>query len=121
MAAAYLASATGTLIDVVVDMDPAYGYLGLDVPVTAEEPGVAITDAGPGAPALIAVVAELGEVDAEDVACESDMSYVVFTPYCMDGEEVTGRGLAEPVAGFGLDEPVFPAALVGDIPCVEVA
>ncbi len=120
MAFADLASASGTFVDVVVDMNPADCDLGFDAPVASEKPGVAIADAGADGPSLIAVVAELGKINAKNVAGEAYMADIVFTADRIQSDEVARGGLAEPVASFGLDKPVFPTALIGDIPRVEV-
>lgn len=103
-----LAAALGAGIGVEAGVDPAEPDLRLDVPVAVYGPGVAVGDAGPGSPALVAVVQELAEVAAEELEVQAEMSEIVLSADGVDSEKVSGEALTEPVAGLGLDEPVLP-------------
>lgn len=114
-----LAAALGAGIGVEAGVDPAEPDLRLDVPVAVYGPGVAVGDAGPGSPALVAVVQELAEVAAEELEVQAKMSEIVLSADGVDSEKVSGEALTEPVAGLGLDEPVLPLVSV-DRPGVEL-
>ena len=110
-----------TFEDVVVRINPSDTELGLHVPVFSENPGISVSQTGSGIPTLVAVVAEFGEVHSEEVACESEVAHVKLAAEAVEGEEVSGGGIAEPVAHLRLHEPVFPPPAMRERPCVEVA
>lgn len=115
-----LLSATLAFEDIEVGADPTHSNLGLKVPMTPEEPGVAVAEAGAYCPTLVAVVAEMAEF-IYYVACEGEVAEVEFAADCMYGEEMTRSGVAKPVSNLRLRHPVLPSAPVIEAPGVEVA
>lgn len=120
MAGALLSSADGARVPVEMCVNPADADFEFGVPMTAEDPGVAVGHTGSGAPALIAVVFEFAEVATEEFYVIVDVTDIELTADAVETEEMALECLAEPITGFGLDHPVAPAAFV-DIPGVKLA
>ena len=63
----------------------------------------------------------MAQVGAEEVeAAKVNVADVVLSAEQVRAHEVSGRSVAEPIAGLGLHEPVFPFVAV-DVPSVEIA
>ena len=101
-------AAVGAAVGVVARINPAYAYLGLDIPVTVENPGVAVAYAGSDHPALAAMILELAEISAEEGERQIHVAEVILAADGVRCKEVAGEALAEPVASFGLNHPLFP-------------
>ena len=84
-----------------------------------ENPGVAVGYSGSGEPSLETGVFQAAEVGVEELDVAVPTADVVFTAMEMHSDEMTGHAVAEPVADAGLHEPVFPLAVVAQIPGVE--
>lgn len=97
---------------VVAGVEPTDTDLGLYVPVAGDGPRIAIGDAGSGSPALISHVAEVAEVGSEEVLLDSDITEIILTADRVKTEEMAAEALTEPIAGFRLDDPVFPLVAV---------
>lgn len=81
-------------------------------------PGVTVSYTCSGAPPLVTVVEELGEIRAEEFEIEAEVSEIILASDCVQADEMAGEALAEPVADFRLDEPVFPF-MAADAPGVK--
>ena len=110
---------TGAALElVVVNVGSAKTDGGFDVPVTREDPLVAIADAATDVPALEAMVAQIFPV-AEGklyVGC------VILATKCMDANERTIEAMAEPIAVLGIQEPmlgILPILAVTELPGVK--
>lgn len=121
LVAADLSAAALALVGVVAGVGPAYTDLGLEVPVFAEEPGVAVGHANAGIPALVAVVLEETKVIVEKFESVTEMAHIVLATKEMYSEEVTSEGLAEPIARLGLHHPVFPFLAAGESPGIVIS
>lgn len=102
-------------------VDPADADLRLEVPVLAQDPIVAVADAGANLPALVAVVGELAEVGAQEVGEVLDAADIVLSADEVGAEVVAVPAVAEPVSDFGHGLPVLPALALAEGPGVEVA
>ena len=110
----------GAGIRIIACIDPSNADLGLDIPVGMYRPCIAIGHARAGSPALVAHILQFCEIGAQKFSTVLPVSEIELSAESMQTEEMTGETSAEPVASFGLDEPVLPAA-VFDRPCVELA
>ena len=113
-------SALGARIFVKAGVYPSQANLSLDVPVVTEYPSIAVSYTGTDSPSLETVVGELGEIATEEVDAVFDVTEVVDTSEDVCSQEVTGEAFAEPIAAFGLYDPVFPFVAV-DSPEVAFA
>ena len=119
--AANFAAAHRAWIHVVAVVCPAYAELGLDVPVLGEKPAVAVGYAKAGKPTLIATVLQFARVGAQKVDAVLPVGHVELTAHEVSSDKVSGSCFAEPVAGFGLHEPVLVLATPGESPQIELA
>ena len=70
---------------------------GLQVPVPAQDPRIAVGDAGPDEPALIPVVGEFRQVAAQEGDAVFQPADVVLAAVGVESEEVARKAVAEPV------------------------
>ena len=109
-------SAGGAGEFVVYRIDIADADGGFYAPVFAQEPLVAVSDAYAGTPSFKAG----GFGFWKSVENEVGSSDVVLPSDGVKPEEVAVELVAEPVAGFGLREPMSPFLHFGDVPHVDV-
>ena len=119
VAGLHFLSAVATLKHIAACVHPAQTYFGLDVPVAVDNPRIAVCDTCAAHPALVTVIFEFIEIRTQKFKRQIQVSPVVLASEQMRTKEVARPRLTEPVAGFGLNQPVLPAAVV-DGPGVQV-
>ncbi len=84
----------------------------------AEDPSVAVGNAGSGKPALKSRVGEPSEVSVQEFDLAVKAAYIVLSAMDVKSDEVTGKFIAEPISSLRLDVPMFPEPVVNR-PSVE--
>ena len=116
----YLPAAPGAPEAVIARIGITKAYLRLEVPMPPQYPRITISDTCTDEPALIAAVLQLTGIRAEKVDFSVETSDVIPSAVNVSTHEVPREAVAEPVSGFGLNNPVFPAPVVRERPCVEL-
>ncbi len=99
----------GARIDVGTAVDPAQSKFRLYVPVARQYPGVTVGNACALHPALVSLGVE--SVKSEWMQTFRKIAEIELTGNGMQTEEMTLETVAEPIAYFGLHEPVAHTVL----------
>lgn len=116
-----LVAAMGTFVLVGPGINVAQAYFGFQAPTPGQEPLITVTDTGPHHPAFEAVFFQLAEVGTEPFEVRIYISEVIDTTQQVESEEVAVEAFAQPVAEFGLHQPVLPLLVVVEGPSVETS
>ena len=113
-------AASGAPEPVVAGVGIAEADFGFEVPVAVENPCVAVCHARTDEPTLVAVVLEFAGIGSEQVDHAVETAHVVQACVHVRSEKMAGKAVAEPIARFGLQDPVLPPAVVRKRPAVEL-
>lgn len=102
----FLAAAVTARVLLRLEVEVARADGGFEVPVLRQQPRVAVAQPGPDAPALVAFVLRPQDLDIRDV---------VKQVRDVQADEVLVEGLAEPVAGFGMQAQVLQLLAVAAV------
>lgn len=113
-------SAVGAGVGIESCIDISEAYLGLQVPVLVQNPGIAVGRAYAKEPSLVAPVGKFGEVASQEGEVVFQSAKVVLASEEVCSHKVSCPAVAEPVACFGLQKPVLPLPLVRECPSVVI-
>ena len=94
----YLLLTTFALKTVVADIGIPEADFGLEVPMTAKHPGIAIGNATAGKPALETGIGKAGEVCSKELEVGIDVTDIELSAMAVDAEEMAGKTVTEPIA-----------------------
>ena len=84
-------------------------------------PRITISDACADEPALITGILQLAGIRAEEVDFSVKTADIILSAMNVSANKVPRKAVAEPVSGFGLNNPVFPVPIVREHPRVELS
>ena len=94
----HLLFTTFALKTVVADIGIPEADFGLEVPMTAKHPGIAIGNATAGKPALETGIGKAGEVSSKELEVGIDVTDTELSAMAVDAEEMAGKTVTEPIA-----------------------
>jgi hypothetical protein len=88
--------------------------------MSPQYPRITISDTSAYEPALITAILQFAGIRTEEVDLSVETSDIILSAMHVGAHEVPREPVAEPVPGFRLKDPVFPASVVRERPCVEL-
>ena len=88
--------------------------------MSPQYPRITISDTSAYEPALITAILQFAGIRTEEVDLSVETSDIILSAMHVGTHEVPREPVAEPVPGFRLKDPVFPASVVRERPCVEL-
>lgn len=117
---ACLPATSGAVEHIVLCVGISQAYFSFKIPVSGQNPAIAIYGTYTDEPSLVALVYRCCEIGSEKRCLESDSGDVVYSTKKVRSEKVSGKGFAQPVSCFRLDYHMPPLAVPGKFPVVEL-